>query len=132
MSLLRPEIAALEQNGITRVALPRIGDPDVIALWFGEGDLVSERFIRDTAKQALDDGETFYAFPRLRGMRSSLDFAEGVLAEEDVGVAPGYTFGPGNEEYFRLCFALSHERLREGLERIVRYIECHDDEFQSE
>ena len=391
MNLLRPEIAALEQNGITRVALPRIGDPDVIALWFGEGDLVTEGFIRDAAKQALDDGDTFYAhtrgrqdlrnalkryldalygidldpdrisvpgatmlgltiaaqmvlttgdhaivvtpswpniehtfrttgadvahvrrrrtsdgwhldiadiraallprtralfintpcnptgwvmsseqqaellelcrernilliadevyhrnvyggdvapsflsiangddplivvngfskawamtgwrigwvvapsrlaekwailsecfntgatvfvqraaitalergeevvarlrdqyargrdivtevlgccprielteprgafyaFPRLRGMRSSLAFAEGVLAEEGVGIAPGYTFGPGNEEYFRLCFALSHERLREGLDRIVRYIERHDNEFES-
>ena len=74
----------------------------------------------------------FYAFPRVRGMRSSLAFAQGVLAEEDVGIAPGYTFGPGNEEYFRLCFAQSHERLREGLERIVRYIERHDNEFDAD
>ena len=63
MKLLRPEIAALEQNGITRVALPRIDDPNVIALWFGEGDLVTEGFIRDAAKQALDDGDTFYPRP---------------------------------------------------------------------
>ena len=73
----------------------------------------------------------FYAFPRVRGLTSSLAFAEGVLAEEDVGIAPGYTFGPGNEEHFRLCFAHSHEALREGLERIVRYIERHDNEFDS-
>ena len=69
----------------------------------------------------------FYVFPRVRGLRSSLAFAQGVLEEEDVGIAPGYTFGPGNEAYFRLCFAQSHERLREGLERIVRYIERHDE-----
>ena len=68
-------------------------------------------------------------FPRVRGMRSSLAFAQGVLAEENVGIAPGYTFGPGNEEHFRLCFAQSHGRLREGLDRIVRYIERHDNEF---
>ena len=73
----------------------------------------------------------FYAFPRLRGLRSSLAFAEGVLAEENVGIAPGYTFGPGNEEHFRLCFAQSHERLREGLGRIVRYIERHGNELES-
>ena len=73
----------------------------------------------------------FYAFPRVRGLTSSLAFAEGVLAEEDVGIAPGYTFGPGNEAYFRLCFAHSHAGLREGLERIVRYIERHDNEFNS-
>lgn len=39
--------------------------------------------------------------------RSRRPFAEGLLRDCDVGVAPGYTFGPGNEEYFRLCFAQS-------------------------
>ena len=74
----------------------------------------------------------FYAFPRVRGMRSSLDFVHGVLAEEDVGLAPGYTFGPANEGYFRLCFAQSKERLVEALERIIRYLDRHDNEFGSE
>ena len=76
-------------------------------------------------------GHRGLAAPRLRGLRSSLAFAQGVLAEENVGIAPGYTFGPGNEEYFRLCFAQSHDRLREGLDRIVRYVERHHNEFES-
>ena len=67
----------------------------------------------------------FYAFPRVRGMTDSMAFAQGLLAEEDVGVAPGYTFGPGNDDHFRICFAQSHERLEEGLGRIVRYVERH-------
>jgi len=67
----------------------------------------------------------FYAFPRVRGCTDSLAFAEGLLAEEDVGIAPGYTFGPGNDAHFRICFARSHERLEEGLRRIVRYVERH-------
>ena len=65
----------------------------------------------------------FYAFPRLQGMQNSLEFAQGLLREHDVGVAPGYTFGPGNEEHFRLCFAQSHQRLTEALRRIVTYID---------
>ena len=67
----------------------------------------------------------FYAFPRVRGLTQSLQFVEGVLAEEDVGLAPGYTFGPGNEAHFRICFAQSHDRLAEGLARILRYTERH-------
>jgi aspartate/methionine/tyrosine aminotransferase len=67
----------------------------------------------------------FYAFPGVRGCTDSMAFAEGVLAEEDVGIAPGYTFGPGNDAHFRICFAQSLERLEEGLERIVRYTERH-------
>ncbi len=39
------------------------------------------------------------------------------------GVAPGYTFGPGNEAHFRLCFAQSHQRLTEALRRTVTYFD---------
>jgi aspartate aminotransferase len=67
----------------------------------------------------------FYAFPKLPGLRSSLRFAQGLLAEENVGVAPGYTFGAEFEEHFRVCFALSAPRLEEGLRRIARYIDRH-------
>ena len=64
MRAVRPDIALMEQNGITGVALPRLGDPSVIPLWFGEGDMVTPDFIRESAKQALDDGETFYVNTR--------------------------------------------------------------------
>ena len=51
-----------------------------------------------------------------------------LLENEDVGVAPGYTFGEGNDEYIRICFALGPDRLAEGLDRIVRFIDDnHDD-----
>jgi len=92
-------------------------------------EIVTEVLGRCPRVELTEPQGAFYAFPKVRGMRSSLAFAEGVLAEENVGIAPGYTFGPGNEEHFRLCFAQSHERLREGLDRIVRYIERHDNEF---
>ena len=93
--------------------------------------IVAEVLGRSPRIELIEPRGAFYAFPRVRGMRSSLAFAQGVLAEESVGIAPGYTFGPGNEDCFRLCFAQSHERLREGLARIVRYIERHDNEFAS-
>ena len=67
----------------------------------------------------------FYAFPKVRGVEDSLAFVQGVLAEEDVGLAPGYAFGPNNDAHIRLCYAQSHDRLEEGLRRLVRYIERH-------
>lgn len=72
---------------------------------------------------------SFYAFPRIKGLKDSYEFVQGVLAQERVGIAPGYTFGPGNEAYFRICFALSHDRLRKGLAGVVRYIDRHQDEL---
>jgi aspartate aminotransferase len=65
----------------------------------------------------------FYAFPHIEGLHSSLDFAQDLLAAEDVGVAPGYTFGEGNEQYIRICFARSHDQLREGLARLIRFLD---------
>ena len=38
----------------------------MIALWYGEGDMVTPAFIRDAAKAALDEGLTFY-IPDMRG-----------------------------------------------------------------
>ncbi len=67
----------------------------------------------------------FYAFPRVRGLRSSLAFVQGVLAEKNVGLAPGFTFGPGNEAHFRLCFAQSRERLEIALGRIIDYLDTY-------
>lgn len=79
--------------------------------------------------ELIEPQGAFYAFPRVKGLRSSRAFVENLLEEENVGVAPGYTFGPGNEAYFRVCFAQSHERLEEALHRIVSYLDRHGNDF---
>ena len=65
----------------------------------------------------------FYAFPQVRGLTDSMAFVQDLLREEDVGLAPGYTFGPGFQSHVRLSFAQSHEKLAEGLTRFVRFVE---------
>ena len=65
----------------------------------------------------------FYAFPRIEGVGDGLAFARRVLAEAKVGIAPGYTFGPGNEAHFRLCFARRTEEVEEAARRIVAVID---------
>ncbi|HET7334857.1 MAG TPA: aminotransferase class I/II-fold pyridoxal phosphate-dependent enzyme, partial [Rhizomicrobium sp.] len=63
-SPIRQTIRDLQPNGIGAVALLGLGEPDLIPLWFGETDLVTPAFIRDAAKQALDEGKTFYSNAR--------------------------------------------------------------------
>ena len=93
------------------------------AQYAGGRDIVMEILGQHPRVELSEPEGAFYAFPRVEGMGSSLDFAEALLQEYDVGVAPGYTFGPGNEEHFRLCFAQSHQRLTEALQRIVSFID---------
>jgi len=88
-------------------------------------ELVDAAFAHHPLFDYVSPEGAFYAFPRVPGCSDSMALAQGILAEEDVGVAPGYTFGPGNDSHFRICFAQSPDRLEEGLERIVRYVERH-------
>ena len=67
----------------------------------------------------------FYLFPSVAdylsddGCRTSLEFADRLLAEEHVVTTAGEAFGaPG---YIRLSYAASLERLREGATRLIRF-----------
>ena len=57
-------IAGLPETPISEVAMTVFGDPDVVPLWFGEGDLVTPDFVRDAAAKGLQAGETFYTWQR--------------------------------------------------------------------
>ena len=61
IEMIRPTIEALPASRIREVANAGIGRADILKFWFGEGDQVTPAFIRDAAKAALDDGETFYS-----------------------------------------------------------------------
>jgi aspartate aminotransferase len=68
----------------------------------------------------------FYAFPDVRGclngdVKTSADFAEKLLDDEQVVVTDGAGFGA--DGYLRISYATSLERLKEGVERIRRVAE---------
>jgi aspartate aminotransferase len=67
----------------------------------------------------------FYLFPSIgeflspNGRRTSLEFADALLAEEHVVTTAGEAFdAPG---YVRLSYATSLDRLREGITRLIRF-----------
>jgi aspartate aminotransferase len=102
------------------------GEPDVdkmVRQYAGGRDIVMEFLGQHSRIEIMRPEGAFYAFPRIKNAGSVLEFCERLADEEKVGVAPGYTFGPGNEEHFRICFALSHDRLREAMTRMVRFID---------
>jgi aspartate/methionine/tyrosine aminotransferase len=62
----------------------------------------------------------FYAFFQVEGIEDDLAFAKELVRTAGVGLAPGSAFGPGNEGYLRLCFAVNEERLSAALDRLER------------
>ena len=58
--LARPVVQNLGASRIREVANAGIGLSGVLPFWFGEPDQQTPAFIRDAAKQALDEGDTFY------------------------------------------------------------------------
>jgi len=72
-----------------------------------------------------EPGGAFYAFPSVAGclsgkVRTSAEFAERLLVEEQTVVTDGAGFG--SEGYIRLSYATSMEQLREGVKRIKRFV----------
>jgi len=80
---VRPSISALPASKIGEVSGPVFGDPDIVPLWFGEGDLATPAFICDAAADAMRRGETFYTFkhgvPQLR--RAIATYLTGLFAK---------------------------------------------------
>src|SRR6202158_4053890 len=62
----------LRASRIAEISALGMGDPDVIALWYGEGDLPTSDFIGRAATAAIEAGHTFYTYkaglPELRSV----------------------------------------------------------------
>ena len=68
----------------------------------------------------------FYAFPDVRaclknGLKTSGDFAQRLLEEEQTVVTDGAGFGA--EGYIRISYATSMEQIQQGIQRIKRFAE---------
>jgi aspartate aminotransferase len=61
---IRDIVAHIPTSKIGDVAALGRDNPDVIPLWFGEGDLTTPEFISEAATRALKAGHTFYTWQR--------------------------------------------------------------------
>lgn len=63
----------------------------------------------------------FYVFPQISHLAPSAeDFCTRLITEGKVATVPGTVFG--NEGYFRMSYCCSMEQLKEGLDRLERFL----------
>jgi aspartate aminotransferase len=95
---MRDAIRDLPASRIAEISALGMGDPDVIPLWYGEGDLPTPAFISAAATAALQAGHTFYTYkaglPELRetiAVYQSGLYARPTTAERVVVTSSGMT-----------------------------------------
>ena len=131
---LGPQLAKLNEVNMSNPPI-FIQEAGIVALREGEGVVRANRaryaLGRDLVLSALGNvsGLTlmptkaaFYAFFKPEGAADSLAYAQRLLAETGVGLAPGIAFGDDGEGWCRLCFAAGRERLEPALERLVSFL----------
>jgi aspartate/methionine/tyrosine aminotransferase len=65
----------------------------------------------------------FYLFFSVDGLSDSRRAAFDIVDHANVGLAPGTAFGPGGENFLRLCFHRRLDQIEEATERLARWIE---------
>src|SRR5438067_13724461 len=80
---VRDAIRDLPASRIGEISALGMGEPAVIPLWYGEGDLPTPDFIGAAATAALAAGQTFYTYkPGLPELRSAIaDYLTGLYAQ---------------------------------------------------
>lgn len=67
----------------------------------------------------------YYAFAKIAGDIDDYDLAVRLIHEAKVAVVPGSAFGLGGESHIRISFGGDEEELKEGMKRLVEYLEQH-------
>ena len=72
----------------------------------------------------LSPEATFYLMVDIsKTNMTSEEFAVALLQAEHVAVVPGIAYGVSCDKYIRIAFTLSEEKIREGVQRIERFMQ---------
>ncbi len=108
----------VQHAGVTAV---RDGEEFVLATverYRRNRDLVYQRLAALPRVHLARPEGAFYAFFAVDGMTDSVAFAQRLIDEAGVGLAPGRAFGPSGEGRLRLCFAAETQTLSTALDRL--------------
>jgi aspartate/methionine/tyrosine aminotransferase len=98
---------------------------EMVAAYRGCRDIVIE-ILKKHGLFSYTPRGAFYILINITGTDMNSDtFADRLLEEQRVAVAPGATFGEIGGRYIRVCMAVSEDVLREGVERICSFVESH-------
>jgi aspartate/methionine/tyrosine aminotransferase len=107
------------------VAAIRQGEPWV--KWMVERcrqgrDLIMERVAAMNRVSVIPADASFYLMLKVEEMGDPVEFCKRLVKEAGIGLAPGTAFGAGGEQYLRLCYAQSNDRLSLAMDRLQGFL----------
>ncbi|MEM6712454.1 MAG: pyridoxal phosphate-dependent aminotransferase [Pseudomonadota bacterium] len=110
-----------------RAALAALNDgDDFIAMQIERAtknrDLLMETFAPLNRVHVSAPDGAFYLFFRVEGENDTRALARRLVDDTAVGLAPGTAFGPGGEDFLRLCFARNPDQIADVAQRVRRWI----------
>ncbi len=89
-------------------------------------DYIYQRISAIEGIKCLNPQGAFYIFPDVSGLfgngiKDSFDFADRLLEEASVAVVPGGAFGA--DDYIRISYAASLDKIKEGMNRLQNFCE---------
>lgn len=96
---------------------------DMATIFAKRRDALVEEIQKCDKLHAIIPDATFYMMVNIKetGMKS-IDFAYSLLKHAHVAVVPGITYGEICDTYIRIAFTLEEDLIREGVRRIVKYV----------
>lgn len=85
-------------------------------------DIVTEGLSSSNRVRFAQPDGAFYMFFGVEGEDDTRQLALKLVDEANIGLAPGTAFGPGGEDYIRLCFARGEAQVAEATDRLVRWL----------
>lgn len=95
---------------------------ECVARYHSNLQMVTSAFEKIERINFVPPTATFYAYFRIEGVQENFEFAQKLIDEAGVGLAPGTTFDPQATDWYRLCFAQTPQRLAEALDRLSKYL----------
>ena len=96
---------------------------DMSSIFSRRRNALVEEIAKCEKLRAIVPDATFYMMVNIKstGMKS-VDFAYALLKHAHVAVVPGVTYGKICDDYIRIAFTLEEGLIREGVRRIVKYV----------
>ncbi len=108
---------AVQDAAIEALLGPQDDVYELSALYQRRRDLVMPALAKIGLQAAVPKG-TIYVWARVPEGYTSTSFAEKILEEANVIVAPGSAYGPSGEGYIRISLSTPDDRLEEAIARI--------------